>query len=234
MQVPGLPSLVFLAWVLLILPWMAFRSAWRLKFLTLRDELASFPRKVIWSITGINQVILLALALLVGASFGYQPFAAPPSFDGMDVLAAFGALTLCSLVSLASRVIRTDKERHKMIVYKLSPRTKREWLLWTLLVLLGAIGEEIAYRGVAMSILWYSLGNPWISVLICSIAFGAAHWVQGWKSALLIVVFALVMHALVAITQTLLVAMAVHAIYNIVSGYRISRESIRSERLEIS
>lgn len=233
MQIPGLYSLFFLACVMLIVPWMAMRSARRLELLRQRDELASLPRKLVWSITVTNQVILLALALLVGATFGYQPFAGLASIDGMDVLAAFGVLALCFLVGFISRVLRSDQERHKMIVSKLSPHTKWEWLLWTLIVLLAAICAEITYRGVAMSIRWHSLGDPWISVLICSIAYAAAHWAQGWKSVLLVAVFALAMHALVAITQTLLLAMAVHAIY-IAAGFRINREYMRRERIESS
>lgn len=233
MQLPAWPSLVFLAWILFILPWMAIRSSRKLRFL-LRNNEQELTREVIWVSTVINQFILLALALAVGATFEYQPFAGLTSIDGIDLLAALGALAFCFLIGLISRVIRSDEERRKMIVYKLTPRTRLEWLLWTFTVLLASVTEEIAYRGVAMSILWYSLGDFWASVLICSIAFAVAHSVQGWKSALLILVFALGMHALVAITQTLLLAMAVHAIYDIAARYLLSRESIRGERLETS
>lgn len=89
---------------------------------------------------------------------------------------------------------------------------------------MASVREEIAYRGVAMSILWYSLGNPWIAALICAIAFAAAHWAQGAKSGVFIFFLALMMHGLVAITGTLILAMVVHGIYDFVAGYLISRE----------
>ncbi len=51
------------------------------------------------------------------------------------------------------------------------------------------VAEEIGYRGVAMSILWYSLGSRWLAGFICAAAFAAAHWIQGAKSG--VVLFAI-------------------------------------------
>ena len=114
-----------------------------------------------------------------------------------------------------------------MLVYFIAPRSPREWLLWTGTVLVASVAEEAAYRGVGMSILWYALGNPYAAVAICSAAFALAHWTQGWKSAAVIFVMALVMHALVAFTGTLILAMLVHGIYDLVAGYFIAKEAKR-------
>ena len=110
-----------------------------------------------------------------------------------------------------------------MAVYAWAPRSPREWALWTGTVLIARVAEEAAYRGVGMSILWYSLGNPWIAVLISAVAFAMAHSTQGWKSAVTIFGLALVMHALVAYTGTLVFAMVVHGTYDLIAGYGISR-----------
>jgi membrane protease YdiL (CAAX protease family) len=83
---------------------------------------------------------------------------------------------------------------------------------------------------VGMSVLWYSLGNPWISALILAAAFAVAHAAQGWKSGLVIFCLALVMHALVEFTGSLLPAMLVHATYDIIAGLIIMRDAAVLDR----
>ena len=114
-----------------------------------------------------------------------------------------------------------------MLVYRIAPQTSTEWILWTATVLVASISEEVAYRGVTMQILWYSLGDPWVAVLLCAVAFAAAHMAQGLKSSIFIFGFALIMHALVALTGTLILAMIIHAIYDFAAGYLISIEAKR-------
>jgi membrane protease YdiL (CAAX protease family) len=217
-NVPGLPSLFFLAYLLLLLPWLAFRSARRL-----RGGAASMPaREAIWISTLISQTILLLLAWLVGRGFDYAMFAMPrveTKYFGAAIL----AFAICLGLRWLSRAIRSADERRKLAVYAWAPRSRREWILWTIVVLIGSIAEEAAYRGVGMQILWYSLGSPWPAVLILSIAFAVAHATQGAKSAVVIFAVALVMHALVAYTGTLIFAIVVHAIYDLITGIAISR-----------
>ena len=76
-----------------------------------------------------------------------------------------------------------------------------------------------------MSILWYVFGSPWPAVLICALGFAAAHWSQGWKSVLAIFLIALVAHALVWFTNTLVLMMIVHAAYDFIAGYLIARDA---------
>jgi membrane protease YdiL (CAAX protease family) len=60
-------------------------------------------------------------------------------------------------------------------------------------------------------------------VSICSITFGVAHFNQGCKSAAIIVFFALGFHALVWLSGSLYVAMAVHIAYDITAGLSYGR-----------
>jgi membrane protease YdiL (CAAX protease family) len=80
---------------------------------------------------------------------------------------------------------------------------------------IAGVSEEAAYRGVLTQVLWHELGNPWIAVFVAAIAFAIAHALQGWKSTLIIFVIACVMHALVWLTGTLVIAMVVHATYDL-------------------
>jgi len=223
MHVPGRPSLFFLFFLLALMPWMAIRSAQRVRTI----GTAALPKRSASLIgTMFNLAILLFLSVMAGRDFGY-PFFATPRVDARSIVAAIVALAACFGLRAISQSIRSEDERRKMFVYQLAPRTAKEWALWTITVLIAGVAEEVAYRGVGMSILTYAVGNPWLAALICAIAFAVAHAVQGWKSGVIIFAIALVAHALVAFTGTLVYAIVVHIIYDLAAGYLISREAER-------
>jgi membrane protease YdiL (CAAX protease family) len=220
MPLPGTPSLVFLGYLLGYLPWAALRSARRLR----GAATALPPRIAIWTGTLVSQGILLLIAWFAGRSFGYQPFAAP-ALGWRAILATAGALAVSFVLRALGRRLRNSEERRQALVFAIAPRTPTEWALWLATVLVASVAEELAYRGVAMNILWYTLGSPWPAVLLSALAFAAAHAVQGRKSALVIFGLALVAHALVALTGTLVTAMVVHAVHDLVAGTAIAREA---------
>ncbi len=223
MQLPGTPSLAFLFYLLLFLPWLAIRSASRVR--QIRAEGGSQPsisREGVWIRTLLIQAILLFLAWLTGQSFDDHLFAAPP-FEASDFLLGALALAACFGLRGGLRAIRSESERRRSVVYWIAPRTSRETLLWAGSVLVASVAEEAAYRGVGMTILWYSLDNYWLAASISAAAFALAHWVQGWKSGIVIFVIALVFQGLVTLTGTLVFAMVVHAIYDFVAGWQIMR-----------
>jgi membrane protease YdiL (CAAX protease family) len=216
---PGAPGLAFLAFLLVFVPWMAVRSARRVKA-------AGIPgsRESVWLGTMLSLAVLFGLAWLVSRGWDDQPFAMPP-LGLREWAAAAAALAACVGIRAIGRATRSAEERKKLLVFRIAPRTPREWALWKLTVLFAAVAEETAYRGVGMAILWHWLGNPWVPSLLLAAAFAMAHALQGWKSGLLVFAIALVMHALVIYTQTLVLAMAVHAVYDLVAGYWIGREA---------
>jgi len=227
MRMPGAMSLLFLVYLLVLLPYAAIRSAGVIR--AARAGVSDRPlpsRESIWARTIVVLGFLLALAWYTGRGFGFRVFALP-SLAVRDVAAAVVALAAYFGLREVSRAIRSEAERRAMLVYFIAPRTAREWPLWTATVLVASVAEEAAYRGVGMSILWYSLGNPYAAVAICSVAFALAHWTQGWKSAAVIFAMALVMHGLVAFTGTLILAMLVHGLYDLVAGYFIAKEAKR-------
>jgi membrane protease YdiL (CAAX protease family) len=180
-------------------------------------------RARVWASSCLHALFLFAFAWLVGRGFGYDVLARPPRAREA-LLPAAGALALLFAIRALLRAALGEEERRGLAVYRLSPRTPLEWRLWGATVLAASAGEEAAYRGVAMQVLWWSLGDPWVAALACSLAFAAAHWVQGLESSAAIFAIAAVMHGLVALTDTLLVAMAAHAAYDLAAGWRIHRE----------
>src|SRR5262245_50193856 len=162
MQLPGTPSLVFLLYLFVFLPYLAYRSSRVLR--ALRDsgpggvELPG--REAFWIQTTVSLVVLFVLAWMVGRSFGYHPFALPP-LGPRDYAMAAAAFVLFFALRLAVRAARTEEERRRQILYALAPQNGREWAWSVVAILVAAVAEETAYRGVAMSILWYSTGSPW-------------------------------------------------------------------------
>ena len=229
MQFPGAPSLVFLVFVLLYLPWAALRSRRRLSELRAGSGAGRpLSREAVWTSTIVSLLVLLLIAVLVGRSFDYDVLARPAW--GWQVLAAtLGAFAACLLLRQAVRAMRSEEERRRLMVYLIAPRTPRERVLWALACVLAGVAEETAYRGVGMATLWYALGNPWASALILAAAFAVAHAAQGWKSGLAVFGIALVMHALVQLTGSLLPAMLVHAAYDLVAGAIIARDARRMD-----
>lgn len=228
MHIPGWPSLLFLAYILLLLPWMALQSARRLAAGPEgRPQMQLPSRTAIWTRAIILEGVMLVFALAVGAGFGFEPFYGVSTIGFVEVGAAVLALGLCFLLRFIVRALRSEQERRKLLVFRIAPRTGQEWALWIVTVVFASVTEEIVYRGVAMSILWYMLGNAWIAALISAIGFAGAHWTQGAKSGVVIFFIGLVMQGLVAVTATLVLAMIIHALYDLVAGYLIAREARR-------
>jgi membrane protease YdiL (CAAX protease family) len=179
-----------------------------------------------WRGTLLSQGALLLFSWIVAASFGYRLFASP-RLGVREALAGALALTLLFGLRWLLRALRPEHQRTGLMVYRIAPRTTREWSLWLACVTVASVAEEAAYRGVGMSILWFSLGSPWPAALLCALAFALAHMGQGRASVLVIFAVALVMHALVAVTGTLVLAMILHLAFDLVAGITIARESSR-------
>jgi membrane protease YdiL (CAAX protease family) len=227
MQLPSLVGIGFLVYLVVVLPVMAWRSAVAMK--AARDDPEAHPlppRTGIYAGTILMLVVLFVLSGLVGRTFGYDPFTLPP-LGLRDALAGGAALGGAFGLYGISRLLRSEAERRRSPVLQLMPRTRTEWALYLTMCLAAGIAEETAYRGVGMAVLASSTGSAWVAGAVLSLAFGLAHITQEWKSVWIVVAMAVMMHALVACTGTLVVAMAVHAIYDILAGYFGSREAER-------
>lgn len=226
---PNIPSLVFLAFLLGVLPWGALRSGRRVGAMlggsgrgTVRDRLS------VWTSTLLAQGLLLLLAWFAGRSFGFRffVFAARP----VDWVAAGAALGACFVLRAVARFLRSEEERRALMVYRLAPRTPVEWIVWSLLALVASVTEEIAYRGVGVAILHFWTGSLAAAIVVCAAAFAVAHALQGWKSGAVILVMALLFHALVLFTGTLVLAMLAHLVYDVVAAIGIARRARRYDR----
>jgi membrane protease YdiL (CAAX protease family) len=94
----------------------------------------------------------------------------------------------------------------------LLPRTRYEFVLFAAVSISAGICEEIIYRGFLIRYLQTAPWNfpLWVSLLISSIIFGAAHSGQGWKGMLATSVVGLLLAALFIAAGSLVVPIIFH------------------------
>jgi membrane protease YdiL (CAAX protease family) len=216
MHAIGVSSAIYLFFLLVLVPAMAFKSA-RIFNAPPDASVRPIPPRAMMYLNSIAMLALMfALAWFMARTFAYHLFALP-RFGARDVVAGAVALGFQFAMQYASHAMRTPEERQTMPVLRMMPQTARERAIYSAASLAAGISEEAAYRGVLTAILWYSLGNLWIAAGISALAFAAGHVMQGWKSAIVVFVMACSMQALVVYTNTLLIAMAVHATYDLLA-----------------
>lgn len=223
-------GILLLACLLVVLPWLAWRSAQRLRAARSGTEVPGTPQ--LPSRTGIftGTLILLSslffLAWLTGRGFGFNPFHIE-RLGGRELLAGIAALAGAFGLRWVSQAIRSETERRSLPAFAFMPRTSTEWTLYLATAVAAGIAEETAYRGVGMALLTWSTGSAMLSAAVLSVAFGLAHLTQEWKSVGIVIAMALLMHALVAFTGTLVIAMVVHTVYDVIAGILGSRDARR-------
>jgi membrane protease YdiL (CAAX protease family) len=96
-------------------------------------------------------------------------------------------------------------------------------LVFLIVVFVAPLCEEIVYRGVMLQLWGRLLGGWWPAVAVCAVAFGLAHFVQGWRTVLVIVVLAVGNHLIVRASGDLYTAMAIHFAYDLLAGVILLR-----------
>ena len=137
MQIPGLPAIFFLIYLLILLPGLAFRSH-QLFLSATYGRVAFPPRRTIWINTLFSQVVMLTLAWLVAWTIGF-PLIRLPHLGAREAIAGGVALAVYFAFRSVAAAIRSENERRRLLVYAIAPRTAVEWLLWTATVLVAAV-----------------------------------------------------------------------------------------------
>jgi membrane protease YdiL (CAAX protease family) len=146
----------------------------------------------------------------------------PRAFPPPAAIAAGLAVLAAQIAYMRPRWRRAVQKKSR-IVHLFMPSNARERGWWLAVAVLAGIGEEITWRGVQWALLANLTRNYLAAAILCSIMFGAAHLLQGWRSALGIVAFALGFHLLVWLAGSLYVAMAVHVAYDVIAGLSYGR-----------
>lgn len=222
----NLASFIFLVVLFVLTPRAALRSARQLRLAHAAGKAP--PRTRIVLSTAFTLTILWILAAMNAVAMGSNVFSlggAGLRDVGIGII-AFAVLLAAIPISRAMR--RPDEERHRLI-HSMAPRNGSEMAVFVALAMLAGIAEESAYRGVAVWILAPVFGNIVPAMVLSAMAFSVAHAVQGGKTIVVIFCVAIVFHLLVYLTGTLVIAMVVHAAYDIVAGHAAGK---RARQLE--
>lgn len=133
-----------------------------------------------------------------------------------------GVLTVAGIMLMRPRW-RKNVETRDPAVRLFMPTNAGERRLWVLVAVAAGVSEEVTYRGVLFALLWTLTGSGWVAALVAAVIFGVSHSVQGWKSAGIITIIALLLHGLVAVSGALYPAIVAHAVYDIVAGLTYGR-----------
>lgn len=215
-------SFIFLVVLFVLTPRAALRSARMLR--QVHDAGTPIPRRRLALSTMFALSMIWAISQINAQMFGRNLF----SVSGVGVrevgLGVAALALLLAAIPLSQRMRSLDETR-KQLLYSLAPRTRGEMAVFALVAVMAGVAEESAYRGVAVWVLTPILGHIIPAMLLSAMAFAVAHAVQGGKTMALVFVTAAVLHALVYLTGTLVIAMVVHAAYDIVAGSAASKRA---------
>lgn len=205
---PSIPGILTLAFFLVLVPFGSLKAR------NGADRLMALPREDLYR-NIIGQQFLFACVALIAKYAEHIELGA----GRMDPLATGVATLLVAVAVLLMRprwkaAVARGEPRLAMI----SPRTARERGWWIAVSVAAGVSEELVWRGVVASLLWWITGEWIVAGVVTSVAFGVSHAMQGWKSATIITVIALVMQAFVYWTGGLLLAMLMHTAYDVVAG----------------
>jgi membrane protease YdiL (CAAX protease family) len=200
-----------------LIPALVVRNHYRIagKTLALPNRMVHFRS------TALTLSLFTVLSVLVAKAEGIGLF----QFDAGRLpqgLAAGAAMYILAVVFMRPRW-RRAVERRARIVHLFMPDTGLERGWWILVSVLAGIGEEITWRGVQTALLAYLTGSFVVGAALSAVSFGVAHYLQGWKSAAIITVFAIAFQAVIWISGSLYVAMLVHVAYDITAGLSYGR-----------
>jgi hypothetical protein len=208
---PGLATWAFVVFVGLLLPIVACRQHYALKGGTLPAP----TRLLLYtSAFATHATLLFGVALCVWRD-RLRLF---PAFSVSRWSLVASAIALAVGLLLLVESLRVTDETARERTAMIAPRTPREFAAFCGIALSAGFAEQLAYRGVLFSFFYWYTGTLLWAALLAAIPFGLVHLFQGWRSALIVTVIALRDQLLVALTGTLVFAIAIHIIHDIIAG----------------
>ncbi len=172
-------------------------------------------------VTSAAAIVVLGL---VGLGLGWRLVGRQGLGLGWPILPKDIVWTVILLVAgvgtlLAFRAIRHMQGRSESrLVHELMPTTPSEKWLFAGLSLCAGFGEELAYRGYALSALALATGSAVPALILTSVAFGMLHSYQGLLGVARTGVVGLMMGAVFVYTGSLWPTVFAHTLIDLVAG----------------
>ncbi len=218
----GLLDGLFLAGLLELLPVLALGQV-----MLARD--VEIERVPAYLHSGATILVLGILSLLMGRRVGgLEALGLETPLSASDLVWT-GALSAAGLVTLLAfrRLRRALGKEETQLVRDLMPVTRQEMGLFAWLSLCAGFGEEVAYRGYAMTALMLVSGSAALALIVTSATFGVLHAYQGPIGVVRTGVIGLIMGAALLHTGSLWPPIVAHALIDLIAGL-VVRERLLS------
>ena len=185
---------------------------------------------VVFVLFGVGSVLLLLFLGRLDAVWSYPPEFASlmvpvdtartkevASFDG-SVGKAFGFLIGMTITALVWRS-RLKKARQPMLgdTQALLPRNWDEVATCVPLAINAGVSEELFFRLALPLLAFKATGSMTIAIGIALVAFGLAHWYQGWKGVLVTTAVGVLLFWLYLSSGSIVKPIAVHILFDVIA-----------------
>lgn len=142
-----------------------------------------------------------------------------------EILIAF-VLTILGigLLMAFSFLRRISGLKETEIVAQLMPVTSEEKLLFSGLSVCAGLGEEVAYRGYAISAVVMAGGSAPFAAIVTSVAFGLVHSYQGFIGIFRTGIFGLIMGSALLYTESLWSLVLAHILIDLLVGLVLTKK----------
>jgi len=208
----GLMLLVFAG---VFLPILIIKSARRLGTGPLPISRTRFYRQTI-----IFQLFIAALAAWTAYTHGILAMPLPQwPLLGWSAAAVMYAVTVLTLKLRWPSRSAASKQR----LYDILPHNSGEMVPYVFVCIAAGIAEEFVYRGVMTELAQRLIGIEMVTIVAVSISFAASHATQGLRGMIAVFGIALICHALVLLSQSLIPVMVFHFAYDLTAGMLIPK-----------
>lgn len=211
-------AILFIAVVAILIPVLAASGKRRL------DTGIVVPRVPLYIETIVLQSCLLLLSVWTARANRIM-LADPVVLSARNLLFAAALLALALSGMLIAN--RFSSASTRLRLYAIIPINRDQRVLWVGVCAAAAISEESTYRGVLFALIAVATQSWWIAGLIAALIFALAHLIQGWKSTLFVGLFGFAFQLLVFMSGGLYMAMAVHFLYDLITGFYLGPRAAR-------
>ena len=208
-------GLMLLAFAGIFLPILIIKSARRLGTGPLPISRTRFYRQTI-----IFQLFIAALAAWTAYTHGILAMPLPQwPLLGWSAAAVMYVVTVLTLKLRWPSRSAASKQR----LYDILPHNSGEMVPYVFVCIAAGIAEEFVYRGVMTELAQRLIGIEMVTIVAVSISFAASHATQGLRGMIAVFGIALICHALVLLSQSLIPVMVFHFAYDLTAGMLIPK-----------
>lgn len=178
------------------------------------------PRiSVYFSSAGVISIVggVALAAGLARGGWGALGFGPVPWRSVVVWVVSISAISL-ALAPLGVRIRHSLGVEETPFLKQILPRSRMEKAVFALLSVIAGFGEEIAYRGYAITALALISGSMPMAVVVSSAAFGVLHTYQGWIGIVRTGLLGAVLAGVFLISDSIWPPIAVHASLDLWAG----------------